>query len=211
MNCHLKRKLYVLWEKKTVPDYVAEEREFENDELVEMADNLAETNFARVGRKPSGELLVANRGDQLGSSSLLHLLEMLLVYMPNRGTRTGHHIPAAAFPVPYTGQAPSAYSGSITPALESPGSFVPFAPQLCIAWNSWSPPSWVSWLPLGLFLHQHWISSNQAKNNSPLGWRCPRARHGTCPGWRASAIPWTILQWLQGPFVGPSQIPDLRH
>ena len=39
-----------------MPVYVAEEREFENEEFVEMADDLVESSFARAGRKPSGNV-----------------------------------------------------------------------------------------------------------------------------------------------------------
>ena len=90
------------------------------------------------------------------------------------GTRTGHRTLAEALPMPCTGQAPSAYSGSGKLALCSPGSFAPFAQQLYIAQSFWGPP-WSQ--PLDQFPGPHWLSPNQAKNNSPPDWRYPRVRH----------------------------------
>ena len=74
---------------------------------------------------------MANRGDQLGSPGL-RLLETLHIYPPNWGPELGTVL-QQALPVPCRGQAMFAYSGSGTPALYSPGSFAPFAPQLYIA------------------------------------------------------------------------------
>ena len=82
--------------------------------------------------------------------------------------------------MPYTGQAPSAYSDSRTPVLYSPGSFAPFVQQLHIH-SAELLRSAVMITPRPVSLSTLDIAEPR-KNNSPLDWGCPRAGHGTCLG-----------------------------
>ena len=96
-----------------------------------------------------------------------HDLETLHVYPPNRGPELFTVLQLRPLQVLWTGQAPSAYSGSVTPALYIPGSFAPFAPQLYIEGSYWGPLNWGPLLE-GTLLR------------SPI-WGCPKTDHWGTP------------------------------